>query len=123
MEPLSSRQHLCRVLRPPCVAVGASTVWAVKQRLRRRWHRWQVMELCGSVGGDMTSCQALMQPHIWRPWQPLPLARGQEPPGARSRPGDGGAVRGSVEYRVRAGFEEKRIALTDAPCSSAYLSR
>lgn len=28
--------------------------------------RWEVMELCGSVGGDMTSCQALMHANIWR---------------------------------------------------------
>lgn len=28
--------------------------------------RWEVMEQCGSVGGDMTSCQALMQANIWR---------------------------------------------------------
>ncbi|KAK5860638.1 hypothetical protein PBY51_022100 [Eleginops maclovinus] len=27
--------------------------------------RWEVMGLCGSVGGDMTGCQALMQPNIW----------------------------------------------------------
>lgn len=49
--------------------------------------RWEVMELCGSVGSDMTSCQALMQANIWRLlatslhacWQG-PLARGQKPP-------------------------------------------
>lgn len=28
--------------------------------------RWLVMELGGSVGSDMTACQTLMQPHIWR---------------------------------------------------------
>lgn len=49
--------------------------------------RWEVMEVCGSVGGDMTSCQALMQPNIWKLratsflacWQ-APLAWSQEPP-------------------------------------------
>lgn len=49
--------------------------------------RWEVMELCGSVGGDMTSCQALMQANIWRlldtsllACRQGPLAWGQEPP-------------------------------------------
>lgn len=49
--------------------------------------RWVVMELCGSVGGDMTSCQALMQANIWRLWATAflacwqgPLAWSQKPP-------------------------------------------
>ena len=49
--------------------------------------RWEVMELCGSVGVDMTSCQALMQANIWRllatsllACRQGPLAWGQEPP-------------------------------------------
>lgn len=39
--------------------------------------RWEVMELCGSGGGDMTSCQALMQANIWRfgPRRFLPVGR------------------------------------------------
>lgn len=49
--------------------------------------RWEVMELCGSVGGNMTSCQALMQANIWRLlatsflscWRG-PLAWSQKPP-------------------------------------------
>lgn len=28
--------------------------------------RWEVMELRGSVGSDMASCQVLMQANIWR---------------------------------------------------------
>lgn len=49
--------------------------------------RWEVMELCGSVGGDMTSCQALMQANIWRLWATSflacwrgPVAWSQKPP-------------------------------------------
>lgn len=49
--------------------------------------RWEVMELCGSVGGDMTSCQALMQPNIWSllatsflSCRRGPLAWSQKPP-------------------------------------------
>lgn len=49
--------------------------------------RWGVMEVCGSVGGDMTGCQALMQPNIWRllvmslhACRQGPVAWGQGPP-------------------------------------------
>lgn len=49
--------------------------------------RCEVMELCGSVGGDMTGCQALMQANIWRllamsllACRQGPLAWGQKPP-------------------------------------------
>lgn len=56
--------------------------------------RWGVMEVCGSVGGDMTGCQALMQPNIWsllvmslHACRLGPVARGQGPPWGTSTQG------------------------------------
>ncbi|TNN61862.1 hypothetical protein EYF80_027878 [Liparis tanakae] len=48
--------------------------------------RWEVMELRGRVGGDTTSCQALMQANIWRLLATPLLAcrRGSSSPGPRA---------------------------------------
>lgn len=69
--------------------------------------RWEVMELCGSVGGDMTSCQPLMQANIWRLWATSflacwqgPLAWSQKPPPrARTRASETGSRRANAEWQ------------------------
>lgn len=92
--------------------------------------RWEVMELCGSGGGDMTSCQALMQANIWRLWATLflacwqgPLAWSQKPP-----PGAGTGAWETVSSSSNAEWqhsdfhceERKRSGLTGSPLCVLY---
>ncbi|CAB1422183.1 unnamed protein product [Pleuronectes platessa] len=93
---------ICRTLSPDAwtpvearlpLSLGLS-VWSWRAPQEVSGSRWEVMELCGSGGGDMTACRALMQPNIWSllatslhaSWQG-PVARGHEPPWGTRTPG------------------------------------